>query len=316
MLTGTDDAEDVLVRDDGGQGQDATAQRLAEEIDVGHDAFAVARERLAHAAEARLDLVGDEQHVVLGADLPHPAEEPLRRDDDAGLALDRLEEHRGGVLVDRGGDGIRVSVGHMDEAGRVRTEVVVRGGVVAETDDRRGAAVEVTVRDDDGRGIRGDALRPVAPRAGDLDAGLDRLRAGVHRQHEILAAQLRERRGEGTELVVVEGAARERQTLQLLAGGGEDRRVPVAEVQRGVRRQQVEVALALDVGDPDALGARRDDRQRVVVVREVRAFGGDELRAEVVDGGAHRVPPRSSSVQHLMPPPPSSSSDRSTSTGV
>ena len=64
VLAGADDAEHVAVRDDRGEGQDAAAQRLAEQIDVGHDAFAVARERLAHAAEAGLDLVGDEQHVV------------------------------------------------------------------------------------------------------------------------------------------------------------------------------------------------------------------------------------------------------------
>ena len=65
-----------------------------------------------------------------------------------------------------------------------------------------------------------------------------------------------------------------------------------------------------------ALGAGSDDRQRVIVVGEVHSLGGDQLSAQVIDGGAHRVPPRSSSVQHLMPPPPSRSSDRSTRTGV
>ena len=42
----------------------------------------------------------------------------------------------------------------------------------------------------------GDALDAVGPRARDLDAGLDGLGTGVHRQHEVLAAELRERRGE------------------------------------------------------------------------------------------------------------------------
>ena len=45
-------------------GHDAAAERLAEQVDVGHDALVVAREGLAGAAEAGLDLVGDEQHVV------------------------------------------------------------------------------------------------------------------------------------------------------------------------------------------------------------------------------------------------------------
>ena len=48
----------------------------------------------------------------------------------------------------------------------------------------------------------------------------------------------------------------------------------------------------------------------------VGALIGDQTGSEVVEGGAHRDPPRSSRVQHLMPPPPSSSSDRSTFTGV
>jgi hypothetical protein len=93
----------------------------------------------------------------------------------------------------------------------------------------------------------------------------------------------------------------------------------VPEVQRGVRRQQVEVALALDVGHPRALAAGDDDRERVVVVGDVRLDGdqlaGDGVAPDVGRGGVHRFP-RSSSVQHLMPPPPSSSSDRSISTGL
>ena len=52
---------------------------------------------VADAAETRLDLVGDEQHVVPRADLAHRAEVALGRDDDAGLALDRLDEHGGGL---------------------------------------------------------------------------------------------------------------------------------------------------------------------------------------------------------------------------
>ena len=64
VLAGADHAEHVAVRDDGRHGQDAAAERLAEQVHVGHDALAVARERLADAAEAGLDLVGDEQHVV------------------------------------------------------------------------------------------------------------------------------------------------------------------------------------------------------------------------------------------------------------
>ena len=101
-------------------------------------------------------------------------------------------------------------------------EVVARVGIVAERDDRRGAAVEVAGHHDDVRGIRRHALHPVAPRAGDLDARLDGLGARVHRQHHVLAAERRELGDERAEPVVVEGAARERDAVELLARGRDE----------------------------------------------------------------------------------------------
>ena len=72
-----------------------------------------------------------------------------------------------------------------------------------------------------------DALDLVAPLAGGLDRGLDRLGAGVHRQHAVLAAQRGEVARERPELVVGERAARERHAVELRrarrrrgAGGG------------------------------------------------------------------------------------------------
>ncbi len=321
MLARLDHTEDVAVRHDRGQGQDAATERLAEQVDVGHDAVAVARERLAHAGEPGLDLVGDEQHVVARADLAHRAQVALGRQHDAGLALDRLDQHGGGRRRDRGLDRRGVAERHGDESRCERAEALARLVIVAEADDRGGAAMEVAVRDDDGRGIRLDALHPVAPRACHLDAGLDGLGAGVHRQDEVLAAEVGEGRREGAEAVVVVRAAGEGEAVELLLRGGEERRMPVAEVQGRVGREQIEVALALDVGHPRALAAGDDDRQRVVVVGDVLVLVGDDAGHRGVDGclgGGHvrAFQRRSSSVQHLMPPPPSSSSDRSTSTGL
>ena len=112
------------------------------------------------------------------------------------------------------------------------------------------------------------ALHAVAPGAGDLDARLDGLGARVHRQHHVFAGERGERRRERPELVVVERAARERDAVELGLGRRDERRMPVAEVDGRVRGEAVEVAAALDVGDPGALGRRDDDRERVVVVRE------------------------------------------------
>ena len=122
----------------------------------------------------------------------------------------------------------------------------------------------------------GDALDLVAPLAGDLDRGLDGLGAGVHRQHQVLAAQVAERGGEVGELVVHEGPAGQRELVELGVRGGEQRRVAVAEVERRVAGEQVEVAAAVDVGHPGALGVGDHHRQRVVVVRGAR-LGALEL---------------------------------------
>ena len=87
--------------------------------------------------------------------------------------------------------------------------------------------------------------------------GLDGLGAGVHRQHHVLAAQLGELRAERAELVVVERAAGEGEPVELRLAAAISVRVAVAEVERRVAGQHVEVAVALDVGDPGAFGARR-----------------------------------------------------------
>ena len=99
------------------------------------------------------------------------------------------------------------------------------------------------------------ALDVGAPLAGDLDAALDGLGAAVHRQHHVLAAQLGQRRAERAEPVGVERAADQRDGVELGVRGGDDLGVAVAEVHRRVGGQAVQVAAALDVGDPGALGA-------------------------------------------------------------
>src|SRR5690606_1451634 len=117
VLTRTDDAQHIAVADDGGNRKDAATERLAEQIEVGNDPLTVAREGLPDPAEACLDLIRDEQYAPLIADLADPLQVALGRDDDPALALDRFDEHRGGVIGDCSGDGIRVSVRNRIESG-------------------------------------------------------------------------------------------------------------------------------------------------------------------------------------------------------
>ena len=104
--------------------------------------------------------------------------------------------------------------------------------------------------------VRGHPLHLVAPLARHLDPGLDGLGAGVHRQHHLLAEELGQLRAERAELVVAERPAGQRDPVELPVGGGDEVGVPVAEVERRVAREAVEVAAALDVGDPGAFGVR------------------------------------------------------------
>ena len=229
----------------------------------------VARERRAGAAEAGLDLVGDDQHVAFACVSSRTRAAGSRR------AARRCPPRPGSARPARRRCSRRspASSASASPYGTVRNPGVYgpkssrASGSSQKRDDRGRAAVEVAGHHDDVARLRGDALDPVAPGAGDLDAGLDGLGARVHRQHHVLAARASASAvDERAELVVVERAARERDAVELLARGRDEPRVAVPEVHRRVRGEAVEVAPAVDVGHPGAVARRDDDRQRVVVV--------------------------------------------------
>lgn len=119
------------------------------------------------------------------------------------------------------------------------------------------------------------ALDLVSPLAGDLDGGLDGLGPRVHGQDHVVAKDLPDLGGPDGKDIVVEGARAECQTGGLLGQGLDQLRVAVALVDGAVGREEVEVVLALGVPDVDALGARKDDGEGVVVVGGVLVLGGD-----------------------------------------
>ncbi len=72
---------------------------FALEDDVGDDALVLDREPPAGTAHPRLDLVGDEHDAVRRGELGEPGDEARRRHDEPTLALDRLDQDRGDVLL-------------------------------------------------------------------------------------------------------------------------------------------------------------------------------------------------------------------------
>jgi hypothetical protein len=143
---------------------DPAAERLAEDPDVGHDVLVVAGEGAAGAAEPRLDLVGEEQHVVLVAQRAHPAQVALGRDDDP--ASPWIGSSSTATVSSSIAPRARasVAVGHDVEPGVYGPKPLPGVGVGREGDDGGGAAVEVAVGDDDRACAVGDPLDLVAPR--------------------------------------------------------------------------------------------------------------------------------------------------------
>ncbi len=115
--------------------------------------------------------------------------------------------------------------------------------------------MKVVVGHNDIRPARGNALDIGAPLACDLETALDCFGAGIHGQHHVFAAQPGKRGAEWPEIVGMECAAHQCDGVELGVCGRGDLGVAVAEVDRRVGGQEIQVAPAIDVGDPRPLGA-------------------------------------------------------------
>ena len=90
---------DLLGRQGRGERQIAAGDALGEAQEIGRDRLLLAREHRPGAAEAGRDLVADEEHVVLGAELARGAQEAGRLQQHAGGALhQRLDDERGELV--------------------------------------------------------------------------------------------------------------------------------------------------------------------------------------------------------------------------
>ncbi len=237
------------------------------------------------APERADDLIGDEQHVVLVADLAHALEVAGGRREAAARVLHRLEEH--------GRDGLgALEEDHLLDAIRgpdaERLEVVCRCADFGRPVEVRVRHAEATRRDglehllhrrdarDRQRALRGSVVRdrardhlvlgraalelPVVLR--ELECRLDGLAAAGREEHAIEVARrvLRETVGElDRSRVRVRPDREERELLGLLRRHLRESRTAVAGVHHEEPRQPVEVLLPLDVVDVVAL-APGDDR--------------------------------------------------------
>src|SRR6185312_16320660 len=163
------------------------------------------------------------------------------------------------------------------EARRERSEMVTCRRVGAEADDAKGAAVKIIGADDDFSLPVRHSLHLIAPFAHRLDRTLHRFGTAVHRQHLVGAGQRRDLFVEEGQLVVVKGARRQRQPARLLHHCGQDLWMAVALIHRGIGGEAIEVAMSLRIPNKDALAARQNDAERLVVPGAKARFPRDEI---------------------------------------
>ncbi len=149
--------------------------------------------------------------------------------------------------------------------------------------------MEVVVEDQDLALVRRHALDRLPPLARELDGGLDRFCAAVHRQEAVVAGEGADLVAELAELVVAEGARAQRQTMSLLGESPHQARMAVSLVDRRVGGEKVQVALSVDVPDPDALAAGDDDLERMVVMGTVALLERDQFLGGEGGGGFESV---------------------------
>nr|POE63625.1 hypothetical protein CFP56_04528 [Quercus suber] len=275
---GLDGQHDGFAAEDAGDGVHASRDGFAEEDQVGLDATPFVAEQPTGPRDTGLDLIADEQDVVFGAELPQTLEVAVVGYDDAGFALDRLDQDGGRLLavcLEQLFDRVDVVVRkwlargriHTAEIGEVWAVVVSALRVAGQGDGRKGAAVEVLLQTKDPRLVRRDALDLVCPFPRNLDGRLDRFRASVHGQHHLEPCHGRDLLGKLGEDIVVEGSTAQGQAGGLLGQGLDQLGVAMALVDGRVGGEKVEVVLALGIPDRTRGRLGEDDGERVVVVR-------------------------------------------------
>ena len=125
MIPGLKDAEDLFRCQDCRYRIKSSGQRLADDQDVGLNAFVHAGKHFARTAESRLDLVSHQQHSVLAANLGRFAQESFTRNDNSRLALNRLQQKSASVRGNRRAQRSRIAKWNHAETRGERPEAIL-----------------------------------------------------------------------------------------------------------------------------------------------------------------------------------------------
>ena len=149
MTAGTEHSQNFTAGYDGRHWVCSAGESLAQDQHIRLDVLGVAGEEMPSAAKAGLNLVCHQQHAFPAADRRRVADETLGRDQDAGFALNRLEQESAGVRSNRLLQRFRVAKRNGCEAGREGPESVAIQRLGREPRDGSGAAVKIVFANDD-----------------------------------------------------------------------------------------------------------------------------------------------------------------------
>src|SRR4051794_9234499 len=238
------------------------AERLGGRQRVGHDTRLLEGPQRPAAAQAALDLVVEQRRAVRVARLARGAQQAVGQRPDAALALDRLEQDRGGPVVDGVGDRLGGRLDR-DEARDERCERRLLGLL------RRGG--QRAVRAAVGPPGQHDGLSPRPFLARELERPLDRLGARVREEDRPAERALRQSLREADHRLGVEEVADVDELARLRADRLDDARVAVADTRHGDAREEVEVLVA--VGVPESRTLAAGEAHRVARVRRHEVVG-------------------------------------------
>ena len=261
------------------------------------------------AAEADQDLVGDEQRAGLGRDLAHRVDEVVRRNDVAGRALHRLDDDRGDLALRVVLDDIAQMLGAGDAAGRIlkveRAAVTIGVGTVVHARREWPLMVAIGPAEKPDHALRlaveaapeADELELLGGRLREPEGRLDRFRAA--REKLEMREPFRQRRSDALEELRAGfgGETAEGDAFELLLEPRDIARMRVAEAADSDAGDEVEIFVAVDVGDRAALRVVDDDlreeRDRLQAGRHrLRLAVEDRLRLRTGHGAARKLAPR------------------------
>ena len=231
----------------------AAANALGRGENIGRDAIMLIGVKLAGAAHAALNFVETQQQAALVADLAQAANEVMRPDANAALALDGLDQNGAGLGADRRLDRLEIAERNLVEAVDRRTEAVEIFRIAASGDGRQRAAVEGAFEGDHAVAFRRSIHR--IPLARHLDRQFDRLRARIAEEYQVGESRVGQSVGKILGLRNFEQVGGQPQLLRLLRQGLHKMRMAVAKAGHGDARAEIEIFLAGGRGEPDALAA-------------------------------------------------------------